>query len=299
MRHTEPRNPAPYLMLRGFRWGELRAHGHELDPKLLAAPPTHMRTHLKGLLLDGKWAELLDAGENVMATPHGRGWLDLQRYELTACEALGPEYEWVTAALEGALVGLLRDLPQLPDLTLMDDTPTANAETRAWLQSGGLLSAAAQAAEEARTARRGPARAEPRPRLGGAALDRAMEEVRAGRPQKGIELLMREAEQEKSPRARFLRRSEAAGVMVEAGLEPVALHILNELVQQIEDHKLEAWELAEVVARPMGLLYRALEKLGGDAGLKDTLYQRICRLDPMQAIAFPAGSAGADGSAGT
>ena len=49
----------------------------------------------------------------------------------------------------------------------------------------------------------------------------------------------------------------------------------------------------------MGLLYRALEKLGGDAGLKDTLYQRICRLDPMQAIAFPAGSAGADGSAGT
>ena len=299
LRHTEPRNPAPYLMLRGFRWGELRAHGHELDPKLLAAPPTHMRTHLKGLLLDGKWAELLDAGENVMATPHGRGWLDLQRYELTACEALGPEYEWVTAALEGALVGLLRDLPQLPDLTLMDDTPTANAETRAWLQSGGLLSAAAQAAEEARTARRGPARAEPRPRLGGAALYRAMEEVRAGRPQKGIELLMREAEQEKSPRARFLRRSEAAGVMVEAGLEPVALPILNELVQQIEDHKLEASELAEVVARPMGLLYRALEKLGGDAGLKDTLYQRICRLDPMQAIAFPAGSAGADGSAGT
>jgi len=297
LRHTDPRNPAPYLMLRGFRWGELRAHGPELDPKLLTAPPTQLRTHLKGLLLDGKWAELLDAGENVMATPHGRGWLDLQRYELTACEALGPEYEWVTAAIERALIGLLRDLPQLSDLTLMDDTPTANAETRAWLESGGLLTAAAQAAEEARGARRGPARAETRPHFGHAALDRALDEVRAGRPQKGIELLMREAEQEKSPRARFLRRAEAAGIMVDVGLEPVALPILNELVQQIEDHKLEEWELAEVVARPMGLLYRALEKLGGDAGLKDTLYQRICRLDPMQAIAFPAGSAGADGSA--
>jgi type VI secretion system protein ImpA len=299
LRHADPRNPAPYLMLRGFRWGELRAHGPELDPKLLAAPPTQLRTHLKGLLLDGKWAELLDAGENVMATPHGRGWLDLQRYELTACEALGPEYEWVTAAIERALIGLLRDLPQLADLTLMDDTPTANAETRAWLESGGLLTAAAQAAEEARGARRGPARTEARLHFGHAAFDRAMDEVRAGRPQKGIELLMREAEQEKSPRARFLRRAEAAGIMVDVGLEPVALPILNELVQQIEDHKLEEWELAEVVARPMGLLYRALEKLGGDAVLKDTLYQRICRLDPMQAIAFPAGSAGSDGSAGT
>src|SRR5207247_8522217 len=130
---------------------------------------------------------------------------------------------------EGALVGLLRDLPQLPDLTLMDDTPTANAETRAWLQSGGLLSAAAQAAEEARTARRGPARAEPRPRLGGAALDRAMEEVRAGRPQKGIELLMREDEQEKSTRARFMRRSEAAGIRVESCLWPDAHYMLDTL----------------------------------------------------------------------
>src|SRR5438445_278411 len=298
LRRTDPRNPAPYLLLRGFRWGALRARGAELDPTLLTAAPTQVRTHLKGLLLDGKWSDLLDAAEEVMATPHGRGWLDLQRYELTACEQLGTEYDFVTTAIREALVALIRDLPQLPDLTLMDDTPTANAETRAWLQNGGVVAAAADAAAET-VARPAAAAPEMRPRLGRSAFDRAMDEVRAGRPHKAIELLMREAEQEKSPRARFLCRSQAAGIMVEAGLEAVAMPILKELIDQIEAHKLEEWEGGEEVARPLGLMYRCLHKLGGDAETKDGLYRRVCRLDPLQAIAFPSGEAGGGGDGAT
>jgi len=290
LRRADPKNPAPYLILRGFRWGELRARGGDVDPKLLTAPPTQVRTNLKSLLLDARWAELLDAGEEVMATPLGRGWLDLQRYELTACGQLGTEYDLVAIGLRTALVGLLRDVPRLLDVTLMDDTPTANAETRTWLQNGGLVAAAAQAADEAAAQ---PSLAAPATRHSlGRVFDRAIDEVRAGRPQKGIELLMREAEQEKSERARFLCRAEAAGIMVEAGLEAVAMPILKDLVDAIETHKLEAWEAGSVAARPMGLLYRCLQKLGGDAERKDDLYRRICRLDPLQAIAFPSGAGG-------
>ena len=297
LRRADPHNPASYLLLRGFRWGELRAHGGDLDPKLLTAPPTHVRTHIKSLMLDGKWPELLDAGEEVMATPYGRGWLDLQRYELTACAHLGAAYEVVAAAVRAALVTLLRDLPQVLDLGLMDDTPTANAETRAWFQSEGVLAMAAEAAAEV-SARPAAAVPEARLRLGRSAFDRAMEEVRAGRPHKGIELLMREAEQEKSSRARFLCRSQAAGIMVDAGLEAVAMPILKELIEQIEAHKLEDWEVGEAVARPMGLMYRCLQKLGGDTETKESLYRRICRLDPLQAMAFPGGGGGNDGSTG-
>jgi len=289
LRRNDPRNPAPYLMIRGFRWGELRAGGPELDPRLLAAPPTPVRTHLKTLLLDQKWAELLDAAENIMATPNGRGWLDLQRYELTAAEQLGPDYQYVRGAIRGSLVGLLRDFPNLPDLTLMDDTATANVETRTWLQNGGLIAAAAEGTEPERP-RAESAAPESRPRFGRPAFDRAMDEVRAGQPQKGIELLMREADQEKSSRARFLRRSEAAQIMVDTGLEAVALPMLKELLEQIEAHKLEDWEAGDAVARPMGLLYRCLDKLGGDADMKDNLYRQICRLDPVQAMAFPTAS---------
>ena len=35
LRQRDATNPAPYLMLRGFRWGELRANAPEVDPRLL------------------------------------------------------------------------------------------------------------------------------------------------------------------------------------------------------------------------------------------------------------------------
>lgn len=54
LRQATPGSPAAYLMLRGFRWGELRASG-SLDPKLLEAPPTNVRTNLKGMLLDSRF----------------------------------------------------------------------------------------------------------------------------------------------------------------------------------------------------------------------------------------------------
>ncbi|HSG81344.1 MAG TPA: type VI secretion system protein TssA [Gemmatimonadota bacterium] len=280
----DPTSPASYLLLRGYRWGELRAKGSDLDPRLLSAPPTEMRTRLKGLLLDQKWDQLLGEAERVMATPHGRGWLDLQRYVLTACYKLGSEYDHVAAAILSALTALLRDLPQLPDLTMMDDTPTANEETRAWLRDSGILERAAAEAP----ARPMAAAGEP----GRSVYDRAMVEVRGGRAERGIEILMAEVDREKSERARFLRRAEIAGIMVELGREGVALPILKELREKIESHQLENWEEGAVVARPLGLLYRCMGALGEPESNREDLYLRICRLDPVQALSMK-GSAGA------
>ena len=281
MRSESRSDPAPFLMLRGLRWGELRAGGGRIDPKLLAAPPTDVRTRLKSLLLDAAWSELLEQAETVMATPFGRGWLDLQRYVLAACGGLGSEYDTVASAVRGSLRSLLQDLPGLLDMTLMDDSPTANRETRAWLADSGILGEAADAAAAEAESR--PASA---PRAGRDALDIAMDRVRSGQPQKAIELLMRESAQEKSTRARFLRRSQAARIMVEAGLEAVAMPILNEMLTQIEKHGLEEWEDGETIARPLGMLYRCMERLGIDSADKEQLYLRVCRLDPMQAIGF-------------
>jgi type VI secretion system protein ImpA len=114
-----------------------------------------------------------------------------------------------------------------------------------------------------------------------------MVEVRGGKPEKGIEILMAEIEREKSERARFLHRSAIAGIMVDSGHVAVALPILKELLAKIETHQLEAWEEGAVVARPMGLLYRCMESLGEADSTKRDLYLRICRLDPVQAIGFP------------
>lgn len=275
LRNADPGDPAPYLMLRGFRWGELRAKGGEIDPKLLAAPPTDVRTRLKSAMLDSRWAQLLETGEDVMATPFGRGWLDLQRYVLAACDGLGAQYHYVAAAVKGSLRSLLEDVPQLPDLTLMDDSPTANAETRKWLRDVVLNGAA------------------PSPSMGGsgdatpsqdAAFERAMEKVRAGQPDRAIDILQQAIARERSPRARFLRRSQAVRIMVDSGKETVAQPILEEMMQLIEKHDLEEWEDGETVAQPIGLLYRCLEKLNGDQSTLLELHRRVSRLDPLQAM---------------
>jgi type VI secretion system protein ImpA len=275
LRAQNPVDPAPYLLLRGFRWGELRVQGSTIEPKLLAAPPTELRSNLRGLLLDGQWAKLLDAGEDVMATPFGRGWLDLQRYVLTACHGLGTEYDHVATAIRGALRALLQDLPQLPSLVLMDDTPTANTESQLWLREQALGGEAGNDAMPVSLAPDGRGRG---------IAERAMERVRAGEPEKAVEMLIRQAAQERSARERFLRRSEAAAIMTDSGREAVAMPILEELVNEINEHGLEKWEAGDVVAHTLGLMYRCMQKLQGDSSTTEQLYLRICRLDPLKAI---------------
>ena len=63
LRKQEPLSPAPYLILRGLRWGELRTASSLGDSPLLEAPPTELRQKVKRLALAKKWMELLDACE--------------------------------------------------------------------------------------------------------------------------------------------------------------------------------------------------------------------------------------------
>jgi type VI secretion system protein ImpA len=291
LRRTEPLSPSSYLMLRALRWGELRAAGSNPDPKLLEAPTTQMRTQLRGLMLDSAWDQLLEAAETAMGTPVGRGWLDLQRYSLIACQALGDDYAIVSSAIRGELRALLGAIPSLPSMALMDDMPTATGATLQWLRDEKIIGGEDDGADDAAMAGTSPGlvSTEAREREGRAGLERAAAEVRAGRPEKAIELLMRALDREKTRRGRFLRQAELARIMVDAGFVQVAQPILQELMADIEAHKLDEWEAGELVARPMALMYRCLEKLDGDSSMRQDLYTRIARLDPLQAIGFGQG----------
>jgi type VI secretion system protein ImpA len=321
LRAQDSTNPGPYLMLRGLRWGELRASANgDVEPKLLEAPATAVRSRLRGLLLDESWSELLEQCESVLATPQGRGWLDLQRYAVTACDALGSSHDAVGAALRSELRGLLKALPHLPEMTLMDDTPTANAETQRWLKSEGIRAGTsarqdesdesgdidigdrveslddAMGEEDATSAsgglRAGGRRRGSSDRRAGLverdAFAAARAELAQGRPNRGIELLLGELARERSPRGRFVRETQVAYMMVAAGLDTVARPILEKLVATIDERKLEDWEAGPLVAQPMALLCRVLSRLDGTsaANPESQLYLRVCRLDPLQAIAL-------------
>jgi len=134
LRKLDPFSPAPYLMMRGLRWGELRAALSKQDMTLLEGPPTELRPHIKRLALEGKWSELLEAAENSMSLPCSRGWLDLQKFSVDACAGLGSDYSGIAIAIRSELKTLVRDVPQALEVSLLDDTPAANSETRAWLR---------------------------------------------------------------------------------------------------------------------------------------------------------------------
>ena len=108
----------------------------------------------------------------------------------------------------------------------------------------------------------------------------------AGRPQEAMEILEREAAQERSGRGRFQRNMQLAQVCIAAGHPSIALPILEALANEIDNRKLEDWEDADMVIHALGLLYQCLEKLKRSPEEKQKVYARICRLRPARALAL-------------
>lgn len=245
-----------------------------------------MRQRLKALAAGYEWQEALEVAETAMGTPAGRGWLDLQRYAVRACEELG--YSAPAAAIKSELRALLADFPNLTSLTLMDDTPCANAETAAWLRENVTTApAASDPYYSARAPEPEPAQEEDGEALGSQAVDPyqlAVEAARSGNAQEGIEILAREAAQERSGRARFQRKAQLAQICLASGHAAVALPILANMVEEIEHRKLEDWEAADMLAHPLALLFRCMQKVDVPQEEKKRIYDRICRLDPVQAL---------------
>ena len=284
LRRREPQSPASYLMLRGLRWGELRAAIELADPTKLEAPPTELRRHLKKLLLDKKYEELLDSAESAMALPCGRAWLDMQRFVVEACEALGSGYEAIARAIRSELKALVTDIPQLLDATLMDETPAANAETRAWLVSLSQAPGATPAAD-------GSARAASSNGLGsrwpGQATDAyvsALQALREGQERKAFEILQQDIARKRSGRERFRRRMQLVEICATTNKPNVAQPILDDLAAAIENHKLDEWEDPALIASALATLMKMSVKIQADKAAQQKLFERICRLDPAQAL---------------
>lgn len=288
LRAQDAYSPAPYAMLAGLRFGELRAGGESVDQNLLEAPPSELRQQMKKAAMDGNWSEVLTAAEEALTLPCARGWLDLHRYAWNACYNLGYSYINLQNTIRALVREILRDYQQLPELTLLDDTPTANGETRTWINNEVAPSAGATAA---------PAETYSAPVIDTSestsssdqyrppdVYELAQQAAQNGRPKEGIEMLLREAAQERCGRQRFLRRAQLATLCMETGFEAVARPILEQLVAEIDSRRLEEWEPAETVAHPLVLLYRCLRRNDPETDATRALYDKLCRLDPVQAM---------------
>jgi len=279
LRRRDPISPASYLLLRGWRWGELRAAVDRSDPTQLEAPPTELRRHLKRLALANKWAELLEAAENAMSLPCSRGWLDLQHFVVEACEGLGKQYEGVARAIRSELKALVTDFPQLLDATLMDDTPTANAETRAWLKS--LTESTPVPAAEPPSGNGLPVRWPQRTTDTYAA---ALQALREGEQKKAFEILQQDIVRQRSGRERFRRKLQLVEICASTSKQNIAQPLLDDLASAIENHKLDDWEDPGMVANALSTILKFSQRVQADKAQQQKLFERICRLDPVQAL---------------
>jgi type VI secretion system protein ImpA len=280
LRRRDPLSPAPYLMLRGLRWGELR---QARDPGVLEAPPAEIRRQVKRLAIDNRWRELLELAENVMALPCSRAWLDLQRSVIEACAALGEDYDSIALAVRSGIRALLHDMPHLMDATLNDDTPAANGETRAWLSE--LLNEPAGSPPGA-TWSLAAENTQP-PGWRKKYIDShtlALEAMKAGQTMQAIQILQREIERQATGRGRFQRKLQLAQLCLSAGKDAMAQPLLDDIAAEIETHKLEDWEDHELIAGALAFLMQSSKKIQADAKGKQTIFERICRLDAAQAF---------------
>jgi type VI secretion system protein ImpA len=272
LRTQAPANPGPYLLLRALRWGELRASGPQLEWEQLESAPSEIRQRLKRQAAEAQWDDVLASCEEAMALPCGRAWLDLHRYQFEALSHLGEEYTPLHEAMRRELRQILSEYPDLPNQSLTDDTPAANAQTLAFLRNEGLLGGApAKPAEPA--VRRAPTQEE--------MIETA---VKAKKFEVALALVARALQQETSGRGRFERKVLQARLLMDAGRRGVAYPILRELAGEIFERRLDEWESASLVVEPLMLLYRCLDGEQNESGERQKIYELICRLDPVRAF---------------
>ncbi|HZP03611.1 MAG TPA: type VI secretion system protein TssA [Terracidiphilus sp.] len=285
LQQDNPASPVAYLLQTALRFGETREAGSYPAWDFLAPPPTEKRQNLKRLASESNWGELLAEAISAAGEPAGRGWLDVQRYIWRA--SYESSYPAISAAVIATLQSLLKDVPEIPTWTLSDDTPTANPETQKWLEEMVIPKPPEPVAMETQ--------AEPEPPPIYAAreqdvegappdvLDTARELMARGHLPQAIQLLMRDAAQQPSGRARFQRRLQIAQLCVGAGHAKVAAPVLDELVKEIDQRQLEEWEASDMIAPPLALLLKCLDGAEND-GVRESIFNRLCRIDPIAAM---------------
>jgi hypothetical protein len=167
----------------------------------------------------------------------------------------------------------------------MDETPAANAETRAWLVTLSQAPAAATpAADGAARAASSNGMSSGWPGQPTDAYVSALQALREGKERKAFELLQQDIARKRSGRERFRRRMQLVEICASTNKPNVAQPILDDLAAAIENHKLDEWEDPGLVASALATLMKMSVKIQADKAAQQKIFERICRLDPAQAL---------------
>jgi type VI secretion system protein ImpA len=297
LREHDPISPIPFLVNRALRMGEL--YGQPSQPPDISAceaPSSEVRVSLRRLAQEGEWTQLLEEAEQALGRPEGTAWLDAHRYALSAMASGDLDRSAVATACRSLLRTYLSDFPELASSELGDGTPTANSETRNWLQEEIIPPAPEPVASEPYEPEAyappplEPFVPEPSVAESDGPVDpwtEALELVQANRINEAINLIRHALATASCGRERFQRKLQLAELCLMANRHQVALPLSEDLARLVDEFRLEEWESEQLCARVWAAFYRCLRSSGAGNVAAERLQQvfaRLCRLDINQAL---------------
>ena len=112
----------------------------------------------------------------------------------------------------------------------------------------------------------------------------ALQAVHEGQQRKAFEMLQQEISRQRSGRERFRRKMQLVEICASTSKQNIAQPILDDLAAAIETHKLDDWEDPALVARALATIMQLSQRIQADKAQQQKLFERICRLDPSQAL---------------
>jgi type VI secretion system protein ImpA len=95
-----------------------------------------------------------------------------------------------------------------------------------------------------------------------------------------------EVERQLTGRGQFFRKLQLAEICIAAGKTEVAQPIIEDLAASIETNHLETWENPKTIAKALVVIMKNSQRVQGDDVEKHRLFQKVVRLDPVQAITY-------------
>ncbi|WJF90235.1 type VI secretion system protein TssA [Paraburkholderia bonniea] len=290
---AQPQGYAPACrLIRCARWDLLT----ELPPHdatgrtRLAAPRPELRAHLKRLLLQQQWGDLLEDIEAAFAEAANHFWLDLQHEAFIAQHKAGGVYADARERAVTDCALMLERLPGLERLAFSDGTPFASDATLDWIASHASV----------RDLERGEAIISIPTDTSSTSTDWAETEIQASEiaTQQGLDAafawLQRLpvcASANAGERERFIWHRVMARVAEQAGRPDTALHLLTLLDTTLARFNLSAWEPAlafDTKQHRLRLLQARAQRRDADSATLarqiDTLLSDLTALDAARAV---------------
>ena len=231
-----------------------------------------------------QWGELVNQGEDLAA--QYLFWLDPHRFSAEGLERLGPTFADAKKAVVSEVLAFVSAQPAILSMTFSDGMPFADEATKSWIEeqqaqlgTGGGGSGSGSGANLKLDEEEAELRAR---------FETARKMVTDGQIGEGLGLAMQLSRRSSDARARFRSRLETGQMALRASRPDLARPILEGLVVEAEEHRLEHWEPA-LCAQLYAALLKARTAKGATAGTDSQLsnegiFDRLCRLDPAAAM---------------